>query len=286
MQNRLDSRDCPASGSRPPTRRKKRRGALLSAYVLLVAGLAATPAFAQGQPQSLPQGAALPQAAPPDAASLAEAKELYRQAKERYLAKDLEGALSLMEKSYALSKKPELLFNLGQLNRELGRCQPALDYYQRYLENAATGTHRTEAMEASSRLADACPPGFVSEVPSEVPAQSEASHSYWTTHRIVAWSVLAASALTASGALYFALRSGQDAHDVEAILASTAMQPPAARKTWEDTGQALQTEGEHAQNWAIGLGVASAGLLCTGLIMLAFDPGKGENRAPTLAVTI
>lgn len=49
-------------------------------------------------------------------------------------------ALDLFQRAYALFPSPKILFNLGQVFRELGRIVDALDAYERFLRESAKGT--------------------------------------------------------------------------------------------------------------------------------------------------
>src|SRR3954470_11151746 len=79
---------------------------------------------AQAEP---PAAAAPPAQAEPPAATAGTAESgdqaaarLYHEAEARYGEGDVPGALVRMQEAYAHSGRPELLFNLGELERELG----------------------------------------------------------------------------------------------------------------------------------------------------------------------
>src|SRR5688572_5100567 len=57
------------------------------------------------------------------------AAELFREAEALYVIGDVAGALERMQSAYDVSGRPELLFNLGQLQRELGHCVEAVTNY-------------------------------------------------------------------------------------------------------------------------------------------------------------
>lgn len=80
-------------------------------------------------------------------AAPAEAKELFRQARERYEAADFVQAAALFKRSYELSKAPALLFNLGQAQRRLGECGPALESYRGYLAGLPGAANAPEVKE-------------------------------------------------------------------------------------------------------------------------------------------
>jgi hypothetical protein len=69
-------------------------------------------------------------------AELREAKKLYQSGKKQYRADNYEDALDLFRESFELSKRPELLYNIGLSYRSLGQLSEAVIYFQRYLEES------------------------------------------------------------------------------------------------------------------------------------------------------
>jgi hypothetical protein len=76
----------------------------------------------------------------------------------RYEAGDVAGALTSMRESYRLSARPELLYNIARLEKELGDCAPALADYREYVERAPQGRYRADASSAIDELSARCPP--------------------------------------------------------------------------------------------------------------------------------
>jgi hypothetical protein len=65
-----------------------------------------------------------------------EARSLYELAKKEFAEGRLEPAAEDFRRAYALWPTPELLLNLGQCSRALGRRGEAVDYFQRFLSTA------------------------------------------------------------------------------------------------------------------------------------------------------
>src|SRR5687767_4116249 len=76
---------------------------------------------------SRPAGAAEP-------ANIAEARVLYQKATAAYGLGNFEEAALLYEKGFALTTKPELLFNAAQAHRRAGNKARALALYTSYLQ--------------------------------------------------------------------------------------------------------------------------------------------------------
>lgn len=70
------------------------------------------------------------------------ARLLFGEAEEFYRAGDFQEALERYEMSYDLSRRPALLFNIGQCYRELGQFEKAAFYYEQYLARERKTKHR------------------------------------------------------------------------------------------------------------------------------------------------
>lgn len=67
------------------------------------------------------------------APDLARAKQLYETAQKAMAEGRTEDAIHDYLAAYTLSKDPALLYKLGAAHQKLGACEPAVDYYRRYL---------------------------------------------------------------------------------------------------------------------------------------------------------
>lgn len=104
-----------------------------AAAAILAVGLAiGVPALARAAPAG--------ETAPPAAAPRDAARALVVQGVAELQRGDYLKALELFQRAYALFPSPKILFNLGQVYRELGRIVDALDAYERFLREAPKNT--------------------------------------------------------------------------------------------------------------------------------------------------
>jgi hypothetical protein len=61
------------------------------------------------------------------------ASELFQRFEAAYAAGDVSGARAFMQQAFDLSRRSELLYNLAELDRELGDCRKASSEYADYL---------------------------------------------------------------------------------------------------------------------------------------------------------
>lgn len=80
----------------------------------------------------------------PSKANLAAAKAQFEAAETHYRLQEYEQALDAYKESYRLSQQPELLFNIGQCYRKLGRDEEALLSYQAFLRDVPKSPNRAE----------------------------------------------------------------------------------------------------------------------------------------------
>jgi hypothetical protein len=215
------------------------------------------------------------------------AAELFRDAEARYGAGDVVGALQSMQRSYELSGRPELLFNLGQLQRELGDCPRALQDYQKYLSQAPQGTRRDEAERISAELESKCPeqPAAPAAAPPAPPLAARETPPagptpYWTPARIGGWSSVGAAIVLAAGATYSALRASNAEGRLEDRI--NADQEQGTGFTSADKN--VENEGQRAANWATALGVGAASLAVVGVSLIVFNPGHPAASNATISL--
>jgi hypothetical protein len=231
--------------------------------------------------------------APPSSEAAAEAA--YQQAQAKYAKSDVKGALESMRESYRLCQRPELLYNLAMLERELQECRLALEDYTSYLKQVPQGRYRHAAEQASTELSRECPavtapstapppalppppPAQSEPPPAPKPSQGAASHPdspYWTPPRIVGWSAVTAGLLAGGGALYFTFaafsaRSDYD-HSIEAELHGTGLYQPS-----------LQDKQHRDQTLAQLLVVSGGALVASGALVLIFG-SKDQAHATASA---
>jgi tetratricopeptide (TPR) repeat protein len=209
----------------------------------------------------------------------------YEQAHARYVAGDVVGALAAMQEAYRLSRRPELLFNLGQLNRELARCGPAIEHYQRYLAELPAGPRADDAAHAIETLSPSCPdaprarpaavptaeraprpPAAPPPAPEEGAGPERRRHG--SRSRIVGWSALGTGAAMGAGALALALHARQLAARVE------------SRDVWSED---LDRQGERTAAAAGVVAVVAAGITAGGAVLL-WPRAEHRDGQATLSV--
>lgn len=98
---------------------------------------------------ALDKAAALAEAAAPDEA-VAAADELSNEAVEAFGAKRYDEAIDLFNKAYEIDPNPNYLFNIGRVYEEKGDLKKAVEFYQRFVSQAAVDLEAREA--ATARL--------------------------------------------------------------------------------------------------------------------------------------
>jgi tetratricopeptide (TPR) repeat protein len=101
---------------------------------------------------------AMPAIAASDPRSAAEANKHVAEAQRFHEQQRYADALAELEKAYALDPQPRLLFAMGQLNVQLGRCERAILYYERFLATRPGHEAATLASDAIETCKTAPPP--------------------------------------------------------------------------------------------------------------------------------
>lgn len=221
----------------------------------------------------------------------------YRQALALYEAGDLPGALEQMRKSYQLSQRPELLYNIARIEGELGDCQASLSSYRRYVELVPGGRYREAAERATRELSATCSavtdaalaaptpepaPQPAAPAPPPSPIQplhppAPSSTPYWTTSRWLGWSGIVAGTAAGLGAVYFTTRA-VDARDRLQASVDRAVQ---------GKGEAdldLLEQQRRNESRARVLTVVGGALAVSGVLILILTPR--ESTAPSATVSV
>lgn len=240
--------------------------------------------------------------APAETGVSAQAAALFREAKTRYRSGDVAGALDSMQHAYELSGRAELLFNLGELHRQLHHCSAALKAYDEYLARVTPARHEDEARRQSAALRPHCPNEPVVTMPDLAPppaprvqapppsppraqAPPPAPERYWTPVRVGAWTSIGVAAALAAGATYAQARALSDQSEMDASVR-------AAKKRGVYVGTdyrrwlASDTDGTRAVTWARVLGASAAALAVTGVVLLVVHPRKHEGMAATITLRL
>lgn len=80
----------------------------------------------------------------PARADAAKAADLYKRGMAAYALEDWDGAIAEWEKGFREEPKPEFLYNIAQAHRQAGRHEPALRFYQRYLDLKPEASDRAD----------------------------------------------------------------------------------------------------------------------------------------------
>jgi hypothetical protein len=206
----------------------------------------------------------------PNAARARAAEDAYEQAISLYSVGDKTGALAAMEGSYRLSERPELLYNLAKLKRELGQCQAALSDYHEYLARVPTGPYRDKAEQASRELETECP-------------RPETKRRYWTTARVLGWSAIGAGTLAGSAALYYVLAARSAGDDAQKSLDAAVR----SKVDWATTnGPQREQDKKDAESRAEVLAVVTGTLIVGGVALLIFGPADEDRERPSVSIAI
>lgn len=241
-----------------------RFGFALFARLVALGGACANGAFAAdgaestAAPEEAPAERRAP--APPNAAEVA-----YDRAIALYATGDRVGALSAMRDSYRLSGHPDLLYNVAKIERELGRCASAREAYGEYLHAVPKGTYSETSRLALRKLEVECP-------------TQEPKSEYWTTARIVGWSMIAAGVGAAAGALAFEVQAHSDASEVQRY-ARTSGEP------WDRTGYPRSVDAQEEQTLAAVFAVAG-GVLVGGGVLCLVSSSRREGERPAVSVAV
>jgi tetratricopeptide (TPR) repeat protein len=260
-------------------------GMAFGSWFLLGPAAAAEPAASSLAPPSERPVEPTPAPVPSSAEErLRQAAEHYREAEERYREGDVAGAYERMRGAYERSGRFELLFNLGQLARELGRCPDALRDHRAYLEQAPPGPRRDQVERSVSELERECPerPEPAPPPPRPVPAApppTEASSAVRPL-RIAGWASVGGALVAGVAATYFALETGRLEDRYEARLRA-AREPSPNAKGFSQSDKDLETDGRHAAYWARGLAVGAVGLAAAGITLLVIDHNQHDDHATT-----
>src|SRR6188508_754890 len=109
------------------------RHAISACLCLAISGVA-TAARAQTEPVVSPTTAEVPASAPPSAEAQAEAARRFEAAVKLYGEAEYPLALAEFERVYELAPDYRVLYNIGQVNMQVGRYARALRTLQEYLK--------------------------------------------------------------------------------------------------------------------------------------------------------
>jgi tetratricopeptide (TPR) repeat protein len=227
-------------------------------------------------------------ATPAIADDKAKAKALYDEGLRHYQVAEYPQAIDAWKQSYLLSKKPLLLFNIGQAYRLSGDCKQAMTFYDNYQDAEPKPKNQDELDQAvavcKTQLDKPAPTPAVSttqpaeQAPVEPkpvePVATEPPHTAPPPelvahhgHRKLGLVLAAAGVALEGGAIYFALDGKSKGDDVADATA------------WNQHTKDLQSAGQRDNKLAIGLGVVGAAALVTGVVFIVTGRHTPENFA-------
>jgi tetratricopeptide (TPR) repeat protein len=210
----------------------------------------------------------------------AKAKHLYDEGLRHYQIAEYTAAIDAWKQAYLISKKPLLLFNIGQAYRLSGDCQQAMTFYENYQDAEAKPKNKDELDQAIAACKNAPkpetkpeitvtppPPVAVTTVAPPPPAP-EASGGHRGIGLIVAIGGVALEGV----ALAFALAGRSDARQAEHVT------------VWDQPANDLQSAGLRDNKLAWGLGIAGGVAIITGAVLYVTGGTSTEHGvaiAPT-----
>ncbi len=223
----------------------------------------------------------------------AQAKKLYDEGLRHFQVAEYSQAIDAWKQSYLLSKKPLLLFNIGQAYRLSGDCTQATTFYENYQEAEPNPKNQDELDEAvaacKDKVVDTKPvePPPVETKPVETkpvetapvtpvaavrppPPPPAPSHHH---HRTLAIGLTVAGGVLEAGAVYFALDGRAKANAIEKAT------------TWDPQTKDLQATGQRDNKLAIGLGIAGGAALVAGVILVVTG-GHGAESGVAIVPTV
>jgi len=257
-------------------------GSMFVALPVVADGLPVAPvAQVSSAPVAIAEPAAPAAAASSSAPTAADAASWYERAEAEWRQGDSSAARESMRRSYELSGRPELLFNLGQLSRELGECEAALRYYREYLGRIGSGGREHDARRAVAELEGRCAPAAAKPPPGPPPSAPEPA--YWTAPRVVGWSAVGVGAAAAAGAAYFALSAADAERDLESLQSSTSRDGSGA-VAWDGGANEREAEGERAETWGRVFAAAAVTFVAGGAFLVIANPGSERSEAAPVSV--
>lgn len=242
-----------------------------------------------------------------DKADKAKAKQLYDEGLKHYNLAEWQDAISSWKQSYLLSKKPLLLFNIGQAYRLSGDCKQAqtfYDSYQREEPNPKNQAELDQAIAICAKQGDAKPPDKAVENPVTPPvvtqpetppttgptvaqggAESQPNpdrqpvdHGPTTSGgglRMVGIGVGGAGVVMIGVGVYFALGARSAANEIDGYTGE-----------WGPDQRAIEDRGQRKQKNAFifgGIGVAAA--IAGGVMFAIGGPKTTEASSVTIVPT-
>jgi tetratricopeptide (TPR) repeat protein len=215
--------------------------------------------------------------AKPSAADVELAKRHFELGKTYYNQAAYYKALEAFEESHKLSRRPELLFNIGKCHESLGNLKRAIAYYRRFLEakgpdpNIEARIRNLEARLEASRAKPEPTPAPVKPTPPPEPAPS-ARPKAWMP--IAGWSLVGLGVVSIGTSIALGAAANGKAGEVEEAF-QEGSHDWADLKSTESAGEGLNVG--MIVTLTVGIAAAAGG---TALLLLAPKPERRVSLTP------
>lgn len=205
-------------------------------------------------------------------------KELYEEGLRHYNVSEYAEAIRVWKEAYLISKRPVLLFNLGQAYRLSGDCTQALTFYDSYrreqpnLDNAdelaeAEGLCKAKLAEKPTPAEPTRPPDPVAPPPVVAPPPAHKT----STMRKAGVVVGIAGIVSGGVAVYFA-----------SDVSSKSSELDGYEGEWGAKQDALEADAKRSEKLAWGLGITGVTAISLGVAL--FVMGGAPAEASSVAV--
>ena len=244
----------------------------------------------------------------------AKAKQLYDEGLRHYQVAEYTQAIDAWKQAYLISKKPLLLFNIGQAYRLSGDCAQAMTFYDNYTDAEPNPKNQDELDQAVAACKNAKPAVTTDTKP---PATTDTKPPALTTttttkpvdtrpvettpveppppvkvepappppapvqeasggHRGIGMIVGIGGVVLEGGAVFFALQGGSKADEVQKYVMTNGV--------FDAKAKALQSDGERDNKLAWGFGIAGGAAIIAGAV-LYLTGGASEEHGVAIVPT-
>lgn len=209
-------------------------------------------------------------------------KELYEEGLRRYNVAEYTEAVRVWKEAYIVSKRPVLLFNIGQAYRLSGDCTQALSFYDSYRREQANMDNADELTEAEAlckaKLAEKPPPPppppAVTSPPTAAPSTVPAVRRGTSGMRKAGVIVGIAGVMSSGVAVYFARDVGSKSDVLDDY-----------RGEWGATQDALEADAKRSEKLAWGLGIGGVGAIGVGIALFVLGGASTESSGVAVVPT-
>ena len=230
----------------------------------------------------------------------AKAKQLYDEGLRHYQVAEYTQAIDAWKQAYLISKKPLLLFNIGQAYRLSGDCAQAMTFYDNYTDAEPSPKNQDELDQAVAACKNAKPavtdtkpaitdtkpvettpvepkpvetPVKVEPTPPPPPAPAPAASG---GRRTIGMIVGIGGVVLEGGAVFFALQGTSKADDVETYVMQS--------NRFDAKAKAMQSDGQRDNKIAWGLGIAGGAAIIAGAVLYVTG-GSSEEHGVAIVPT-